>query len=74
MRMVLQAYLAEMDESSQFAQNAPGRQLAIEIGRTMPANDSKSGTTHHNFANSSTVTECRRSPCRFILKIHGGFG
>ena len=44
-RMVLQSYLAEMDESSQFAQNAPGRQLALEIGRSMPANDSRSGSS-----------------------------
>ena len=44
-RMVLQSYLAEMEESSQFLQNAPGRQLALEIGRTMPAHDSQSGIT-----------------------------
>src|SRR5579859_7860863 len=43
MRMVLQSYLAEMDESGQFAQNAPGRQLALEIGKSMPGNDSKAG-------------------------------
>jgi hypothetical protein len=43
MRMVLQSYLSEMDESSPFSQNAPGRQLALEIGRSTPANDSKSG-------------------------------
>ena len=74
MRMVLQAYLAEIDESSQFAQHAPGRQLAMEIGRSMPASDSKFGISHHSLANSSAVTECWRSPCRFVLQIHGGFG
>ena len=47
MRMVLQAYLAELDESSQFSIHAPGRQLALEIGRSMPANDSRSGLSNH---------------------------
>jgi len=42
MRMVLQSYLAEIDESSEFSQHAPGRQLALEIGRSMAANDSRS--------------------------------
>jgi hypothetical protein len=42
MRMVLQSYLVEMEESSQFSQHAPGRQLALEIGKSMPGNDSKS--------------------------------
>lgn len=45
MRMVLQSYLAEFDESGHFSQNAPGRQLALEIGRSMPANDSRAGTS-----------------------------
>ena len=48
MRMVLQAYLAEMDESSQFSIHAPGRQFALEIGRSMPANDSRSGLPSYN--------------------------
>jgi len=43
MRMVLQSYLAEFDESGHFSQNAPGRQLALEIGRSMPPNDSRAG-------------------------------
>ena len=43
MRMVLQSYLYELDESAQFPQHAPGRQLALEIGRSIPANDSKFG-------------------------------
>jgi phosphatidylinositol 4-kinase A len=40
-RMVLQAYLAEPDDSRISSQNAPGRQLALEIGRSPPATDSK---------------------------------
>lgn len=43
MRMVLQSYLSEMENSGQFFVNAPGRQLALEIGRSIPANDSKAG-------------------------------
>ena len=45
MRMVLQSYLTEIDESSPFAQHAPGRQLAVEIGKSLPANDSKACTS-----------------------------
>jgi phosphatidylinositol 4-kinase A len=52
MRMVLQSYLAELDESAQFSQHAPGRQLALEIGRSMPSNDSKSGWSSSFLSNS----------------------
>jgi hypothetical protein len=67
MRMVLQSYLSEMDESSQFSQHAPGRQLALEIGKTMATNDSKSGIPiesliqHQCVMSVVSMLTCRRN-------------
>jgi PI4-kinase N-terminal region len=78
MRMVLQSYLAEMDESSLFSQNAPGRALALEIGRSMPANDSKSvplrnvGGLHVDLSSKFMADLAKRQRWRYAKTIIEG--